>query len=147
MPLHEYECRTCAVRFEQLYRKPGDVPDTGDVTCPRCGNAVRRLVGAASLAGRADVGIGRAAWPRSWADTQRGDPEVLRNWRQRIEREMRQEEKNPELAHLRHANATRQYERKHGPGSVQAGAAQSTGHAHAHAWTAVPFVTPTRYKS
>ena len=40
MPLFEYQCEHCGVRFERLQRK-------GDATlseCPECGGAVRRLI-------------------------------------------------------------------------------------------------------
>jgi putative FmdB family regulatory protein len=40
MPLFEYECEECGVRFERLHRK-------GDQTvkkCPECGGSVRRLI-------------------------------------------------------------------------------------------------------
>jgi putative FmdB family regulatory protein len=40
MPLFEYQCEKCGVRFERLQRK-------GDLTvkqCPECGGTVRRLI-------------------------------------------------------------------------------------------------------
>lgn len=145
MPLHEYQCRTCQARFERWYRTHDDVPETAGVSCPQCGAAVRRLPGMASLAGRADAGVGRAAWPRSWADTHGGDPEVIRSWGRRIEREIREEEKNPGLAQARQANAIRSYEQRHGPGPAATGAPpHGSGHAHQHGWTAVPFVAPAQ---
>lgn len=146
MPLHEYECQVCRARFEFLYRTHGDVPETSDVSCLRCGGSVRRLIGQVSLAGRTDVGVGRAAWPSSWADTHGGNSELLRTWRQRIDRETREEVRNPELTQLRQENAIRQYEQEHGPGSGRADARQQTAHAHQHTWTAVPFVAPARPK-
>lgn len=146
MPLHEYACPACVIRFERLYRTFSEVPSARDVACPRCEGPVRRLVSTASLAGHADVGVGRAAWPRSWEDTKGGDPEVLRGWRQRIERETRDEDRSPELVHLREANAVRAHEEQHGAGSAGAASRQRAPHTHGHSWTAVPFVAPTRHK-
>ncbi len=40
MPLFEYECEQCGVRFERLQRKGDSV--TGK--CPECGGSVRRLI-------------------------------------------------------------------------------------------------------
>lgn len=147
MPVHEYRCRPCGARFERLYRKISDVPVTSDLSCPRCGGQVRRMVGTASLGGHVDVGVGRAAWPGSWEGTQSGNPELLHDWRRRVERETRDEERNPEVATLRQANAVRRYEDVHGPGSAQAAGTHAEGHGHEHAWTAVPFVAPTRNQS
>lgn len=144
MPIHEYVCRMCDERFERLYRKPADVPSTWELSCPQCGGVVRRLVGAASLGGRVDVGVGQAAWPSSWSSTQGGNPEILRAWRRRVERETREEQRNPELVQCRQANAVRRYEERHGPGSAETASRQNIGeHTHPHAWTAVPFVAPT----
>jgi putative FmdB family regulatory protein len=45
MPLYEYECFLCRTRFERIQ------PATADPTevCPRCGGAVRRLLGVPAL--------------------------------------------------------------------------------------------------
>jgi len=40
MPLFEYQCENCGVRFERLQRKR----DTALSECPECGGAVRRLI-------------------------------------------------------------------------------------------------------
>ncbi len=40
MPLYEYECLECGVRFERLQRKR----DADVQACPECGGAVRRLI-------------------------------------------------------------------------------------------------------
>lgn len=146
MPIHEYTCRVCTARFERLYRKPADVPPAGDLSCPRCGGQVRRLVGGISLGGRVDVGVGRAGWPHSWADTQAGDAELIRHWRRQMERETSEEQRNPELVPLRHENAVQRYEQQHGTGSAQPAGSSKAVPTHSHAWTAVPFVAPTRNK-
>jgi hypothetical protein len=68
------------------------------VQCPACGNGeTQRLISSFAVGGRVNPGPGRAAWPTSWNDTNGGDPETLRYWRKRIEREARLEEKYPEL--------------------------------------------------
>ena len=45
MPLYEYECFLCGVRFEKIQRASADPIET----CPECGGAVRRLLGIPAL--------------------------------------------------------------------------------------------------
>jgi putative FmdB family regulatory protein len=40
MPLYEYQCQTCGVRFERLQRKSDPILEQ----CPECDGAVRRLI-------------------------------------------------------------------------------------------------------
>jgi putative FmdB family regulatory protein len=40
MPLFEYQCEDCGVRFERLQRKS----DPMENECPECGGPVRRLI-------------------------------------------------------------------------------------------------------
>jgi len=40
MPLFEYQCETCGVRFERLQRKRDAILKE----CPECGGPVRRLI-------------------------------------------------------------------------------------------------------
>ena len=40
MPLYEYQCQNCGVRFERLQRKS----DPSPAECPECGGTVRRLI-------------------------------------------------------------------------------------------------------
>ncbi|HEC35235.1 MAG TPA: zinc ribbon domain-containing protein [Anaerolineae bacterium] len=40
MPLYEYECKTCGVRFERMQRFTDDPVRV----CPECGGEVRRLI-------------------------------------------------------------------------------------------------------
>jgi putative FmdB family regulatory protein len=40
MPLFEYQCENCGVRFERLQRKRGPAVKQ----CPECGGPVRRLI-------------------------------------------------------------------------------------------------------
>jgi putative FmdB family regulatory protein len=40
MPLFEYQCENCGVRFERLQRKS----DPMETECPECGGPVRRLL-------------------------------------------------------------------------------------------------------
>jgi putative FmdB family regulatory protein len=45
MPLYEYECFVCGVRFERIQRFSEDPVQQ----CPACGGAVRRLLGVPAL--------------------------------------------------------------------------------------------------
>lgn len=42
MPTYEYECKYCGRRFELIQK----MTDRHKKTCPKCGKAVRRLIGA-----------------------------------------------------------------------------------------------------
>ncbi|MFL5624195.1 MAG: FmdB family zinc ribbon protein [Ktedonobacteraceae bacterium] len=96
MPIYEYRCLDCGEVFSHLVLTSTDT--SGLMSCSACGSAqTRRLMSSFAVGGRADPGPGRAAWPTSWDDTNGGDPETLRYWRKRIEREARLEEKYPEL--------------------------------------------------
>jgi len=124
MPIYEYRCLECGEVFSLLSRQaipPSSVgadlsPPTADLSaslisgegeessrrgpiyCAHCGSGqTQRLMSSFAIGGRADPGPGRAAWPTSWNDTNGADPETLRYWRRRIEREARLEEKYPEL--------------------------------------------------
>ena len=45
MPLYEYRCQECGLRYERLEH----VSDTHDGTCPECGGSATRLIGAPAL--------------------------------------------------------------------------------------------------
>ena len=96
MPIYEYRCLDCGEVFSHLVLTFTD--ESGQRPCPVCGGEqARRLMSTFTVGGRVDPGPGRAAWPTSWNDTNGGDPETLRYWRKRIEREAKLEEKYPEL--------------------------------------------------
>src|SRR5438270_12895292 len=96
MPIYEYRSLDCGEVFSHLVLTFTD--ESGQRPCPVCGGEqARRLMSTFAVGGRVDPGPGRAAWPTSWNDTNGGDPETLRYWRKRIEREALLEEKYPEL--------------------------------------------------
>src|SRR6266480_5498359 len=96
MPIYEYRCLECGEVFSHLFLHSTDA--AGQTQCSACGSdQTRRLISSFAIGGKADPGPGRAAWPTSWNDTNGGDPETLRYWRKRIEREAKLEEKYPEL--------------------------------------------------
>jgi putative FmdB family regulatory protein len=97
MPIYEYRCLECGQVFSRLFFSYKDT--AGNELCSSCGSQqTQRLISSFAIGNRVDPGPGRAAWPTSWDDTNGGDPETLRYWRHRIEREARLEEKYPELA-------------------------------------------------
>ncbi len=96
MPIYEYRCLECGEVFSHLFLQPTGA--VGQAQCSACGSEqTQRLISSFAIGGRADPGPGRAAWPTTWNDTNGADPETLRYWRHRIEREARLEEKYPEL--------------------------------------------------
>ncbi len=107
MPIYEYGCRRCGSGFERFYPTM-DRARAARPCCPECGSGeVERLVSEVALGGRVEVGPGRAAYPYTWEQTHGGDPEVLRYWRRRIEKEMREEQNDPELTMRREEVARR----------------------------------------
>ncbi len=120
MPIYEYRCLDCGEVFSQLMLRSVDT--NGQQFCSACGSGeTRRLMSSFAVGNRADPGPGRAAWPTSWNDTNGGDPDTLRYWRKRIEREARLEEKYPEL---------RDPSLKAGKEETQEAAPTSTKHGH-----------------
>jgi len=96
MPIYEYRCLECGEIFSLLFLTYKEA--VGQELCSACGSKqTQRLISSFTIGSRVDPGPGRAAWPTSWNDTNGGDPETLRYWRHRIEREARLEEKYPEL--------------------------------------------------
>jgi putative FmdB family regulatory protein len=96
MPVYEYRCQACGEVFSLLFQHYSQAHE--QEPCSHCGSQqTRRIFSALSIVGQVDPGPGRRAWPTSWDDTNGGDPETLRYWRKRIEREARLEEKYPEL--------------------------------------------------
>ncbi len=96
MPIYEYRCLECGEVFSHLFLR--STAAAGQTQCSACGSEqTQRLISSFAIGGRADPGPGRAAWPTAWNDTNGGDPETLRYWRKRIEREARLEEKYPDL--------------------------------------------------
>jgi putative FmdB family regulatory protein len=141
MPLYVFECTNCRERFESLCSTPAKGASLAEEPCTSCGGRVRRVISRFSVGVRAAVGPGRSAYPSTWEAVRGGDPEVLGYWRRRIERETREEARDPELVARRAAVAAES-------AAVQAHAnpAQSTerrGHGHeTHSWDSVPLVRP-----
>jgi putative FmdB family regulatory protein len=96
MPIYEFRCLECDEVFTRLFLRSAKASDL--VACAACGSdQTQRLISSFAIGGKVDPGPGRAAWPTAWNDTNGGDPETLRYWRHRIEREAQLEEKYPEL--------------------------------------------------
>ena len=45
MPLYEYQCESCAARFERIQKFSDPVADT----CPKCGGPVKKLVSSPAI--------------------------------------------------------------------------------------------------
>jgi putative FmdB family regulatory protein len=120
MPIYEYRCLECGEVFSHLFLRSTDA--AGQAKCSTCGSdQTQRLISSFAIGGKADPGPGRAAWPTGWSDTNGGDPETLRYWRKRIEREARLEEKYPELR-----------DRSLQTGGGEEAAPATTEHSHSH---------------
>ncbi|HVB24583.1 MAG TPA: zinc ribbon domain-containing protein [Ktedonobacteraceae bacterium] len=120
MPIYEYRCLDCGEVFSQLILRSVDA--NGQQSCSACGSGeTRRLMSSFAVGNKVDPGPGRTAWPTSWNDTNGGDPDTLRYWRKRIEREARLEEKYPEL---------RDPSLKSGKGETQEAASATAEHSH-----------------
>jgi putative FmdB family regulatory protein len=95
MPIYEYRCSSCGRLLEALVF--GHTP-TPAPQCTECGLVTTRIISLVALGKHADPGPGRAAWPSTWRAVDGGNPEAIRYWRRRIERELKEEERNPELS-------------------------------------------------
>src|SRR5579884_3760691 len=96
MPVSEYRCQACGEVFSLLFQRYSQAHE--QEPCSHCGSQqTRRIFSGLAIVSQVNPGPGRAAWPTSWDDTNGGDPETLRYWRKRIEKEARLEEKYPEL--------------------------------------------------
>lgn len=117
LPIYEYRCEDCVIVFERLVQGFSDsVSASAPQSCPQCaGSQTRRLISRISLLTGGSVGIGRAAYPTSWQDTGGGNPDALKYWRTRVEREQREEGKHPELSGLRRETAERRWAAKQPP--------------------------------
>lgn len=106
MPIYEYRCADCDRRFERMVR--GFATDQIDAngSCPECSSKdVVRLISRVAFHGGGNIGIGRAAYPTAWDQTNGGDAKTVKYWQSRVEREQREEAKHPELVSLRHDQA------------------------------------------
>ena len=115
LPIYEYRCEDCVIGFERLVQ---GFPDSTSApqSCPQCaGSQTRRLISRIALLTGGSVGIGRAAYPTSWQDTGGANPDALKYWRTRVEREQREEVKHPELGGLRQATAERRWAERQPP--------------------------------
>jgi putative FmdB family regulatory protein len=136
MPIYEYACG-CGYRFERLARiTDADAPPP---PCPACGAAgSRRVPSVAALLGRAGVPPGREAAPRSWEQTNHGDPDTIRHWQRNLEQRGKLEEKYPELAGDNRAVLA--HEGRYAASPLRAGepAAPGGSHGHSHAHPHAP---------
>jgi hypothetical protein len=94
MPLFELACRCGAGRVEVLV--PTWPPP--EQRCQTCGSRMEQVLSPVALGNRVDPGPGRLAWPRTWKDVDGGNPDTLRYWRRRMERDLKAEERHPELS-------------------------------------------------
>lgn len=109
MPIYEYRCDDCSIDFERLVQGFPDSPSAPQ-SCPSCAGAqTRRRISRIALLTGGSVGIGRAAYPTSWQDTGGANPDALKYWRKRVEREQREETQHPELSGLRQQTAERRW--------------------------------------
>lgn len=110
MPLYEFRCGQCHGGFDKLIRTMAGAALEVTHACPHCGSVeTRRLVSSISLLKGAGPGVGRAAYPTSWSQANAGDPETVKYWKRRVEREMHQESVDPGLKVERDATANRRW--------------------------------------
>jgi putative FmdB family regulatory protein len=104
MPVYPFRCGTCGCQFDVL--RPIADRDS-DQPCQRCGVAAIRMMTTVALGNQARIGIGRMAHPQTWEDVDGGHPDAIKYWTKRVEKEIGEEQRNPELASLRAANAAK----------------------------------------
>ena len=147
MPIYEYHCSSCETFFEQIQKGMTSSDEQAGPPCAQCGSAAtRRVVSRVAVLKPASPGVGRAAYPTSWEQTNGGDPETISYWQRRVERERSQESRDSGLTQERSIAAERQWDSfvaRHTPDGVvrtpdtDSGASESAGghghdHGHAH---------------
>ena len=110
MPVYVFRCQNCGTDFDKLFRTFTSSEEEVSTPCPYCGaTETRRRVVAVSILKGASPGVGRAAYPTSWRQTNAGDPETIKYWKRRVEREVHQESQDPGLKVEREITANGQW--------------------------------------
>jgi putative FmdB family regulatory protein len=98
VPVHEYQCRQCSVRFDHFFSSISIASSAPPPRCIACDSPdTRRCVSQVAQLRQLSPGVGRAAYPTSWTQTNAGDPETISYWKRRVEREASQESSDPGL--------------------------------------------------
>lgn len=110
MPVYEYQCGQCSLRFEQFFTSMRSAASAPTPECVECGSPdTRRCISQFAQLRPLNPGPGRAAYPTSWTQANAGDPESISYWKRRVEREMSQESRDPGLKIERELTAERQW--------------------------------------
>jgi hypothetical protein len=91
MPLYEYIC-SCGRKIDRL--RP--ITETSPPLSDCCNHPMRRLIAAPHLARPVRSLPEGRRWPGSWSQVARGDVSVTTAWAHRIERDLKQLERDPE---------------------------------------------------
>lgn len=140
MPFYDYQCTACGGSFERFQRSMVSSNMEAAPACEHCGSeATERRVSRVAVLKQVGPGIGQAAYPTSWSATNNGDADMVRYWRQRVEKEKSQEASDPGLKQERLLSAEHRYEKivaRTTPGQAKAEksppASSSEGHGHTH---------------
>lgn len=92
MILHDFKCA-------QGHRFEAGIPamNADNPACPACGADTTRLLTAVRVGNAASAGTSREEMPTSWTGIGGGHPDAVAQWRDRMVRRTRLEEKYPEL--------------------------------------------------
>lgn len=98
MPVYEYRCDDCYAHFDRFFSSINVAVNAGLPRCIACDSPqTRRCVSQVAQLRPLSSGVGRAAYPTSWTQTNGGDPETISYWKRRVEREMNEESRDPGL--------------------------------------------------
>lgn len=135
MPIYECRCEACGHLFEHFSRGMTAAGDQTAPPCPECsGGPATRVISAVAFIKQGTPGIGRAAYPTSWEQLGGGDPDTIRHWQRRVERDQKEEARHPELVKLREEAASVRWRQVHPEPDGSAGQTPD--------WRQIPFIKP-----
>lgn len=86
MPIYEYVCPSCNVRFQKLVRGFGD---PADLACPRCGSPqVRRAISRFATVKSEEARLDAMADPSTFAGLDENDPRSIARWAKKMGKEL-----------------------------------------------------------
>ncbi len=89
MPIYEYQCTTCAGRFQRLV---AGFHDPDDLACPRCGAAdVRKAVSRFAVMQSEEARLEALADPSALGGLDENDPASIARWAKKMGKEMGEE--------------------------------------------------------
>jgi putative FmdB family regulatory protein len=85
MPIYEYRCPTCRLRFSRLWLS---VSQATSPECPKCAALAERIISRVARVRSEESRLEALADPRNFSDLDENDPQSVSRWAQKMGREM-----------------------------------------------------------